>query len=95
MTPLPKDLQSLSVYCNQLGMVIGLTYCLRMNEGLPCRNAIGCWSQRTDIRRILRESFGDDELRKVFASPPISRVERILESARKGRLCARDSGGQQ
>jgi len=51
-----------------------------MNEGLPCRNIIGCYKGRTDIIVILREKFTDEELRKAFSGTPKSRIERIMES---------------
>jgi len=51
-----------------------------MNEGLPCRNSIGCWRERTDIVVVLREKFTDEELMKAFTGSPKSRVERIMES---------------
>jgi hypothetical protein len=51
-----------------------------MNEGLPCRNIIGCWKERTDIISFLRKNFSDEDLKKIFSGPPKSRVERIIES---------------
>ena len=71
---------NMNIYCNQLGMLIEFTYCTSMNEGLPCRNIIGCWKERTDIVSFLRKNFSDDQLKKVFPGPPKSRVERIIES---------------
>jgi len=73
----------MNIYCNQLGMLIEFTYCTSMNEGLPCRNIIGCWKERTDIIALLREKFSGGELRKVFSGPPKSRIERIVESIKK------------
>jgi hypothetical protein len=70
----------MNIYCNQLGMVIEFTYCTSMNEGLPCRNIIGCWKERTDIISFLRKNFSDEDLKKVFSGPPKSRVDRIIES---------------
>jgi len=54
-----------------------------MNEGLPCRNIIGCWKERTDVISFLRKHFSDEELKKVFSGPPKTRVERIIESIKK------------
>ncbi len=73
----------MNIYCNQLGMLIEFTYCTSMNEGLPCRNIIGCWKERTDVISFLREKFSDEELKKVFSGPPKSRIERIVESIKK------------
>jgi len=73
----------MDIYCNQLGMLIEFSYCTSMNEGLPCRNIIGCWKGRTDIISLLREKFSDEELKKAFSGPPKSRIERIVESIKK------------
>jgi hypothetical protein len=73
----------MDIYCNQLGMVIELSYCTSLNEGLPCRNIIGCWKERIDIIAFLREKFTDEELKKVFSGPPKSRIDRIIESVKK------------
>jgi hypothetical protein len=54
-----------------------------MNEGLPCRNIIGCWKERTDVISFLRENFSDEDLKKVFSGPPKSRIERIIDSIDK------------
>ena len=61
-------------------MLIEFTYCTSVNEGLPCRNIIGCWKDRKDIITFLREKFSDEELRKIFSGPPKSRIDRIIES---------------
>jgi hypothetical protein len=71
---------NMNIYCNQLGMLIEFAYCTSMNEGLPCRNIIGCWRGRTDIITFLKERFTDKELRKVFSGAPKSRIDRIIES---------------
>jgi len=54
-----------------------------MNEGLPCRNIIGCWKERTDVISFLKESFSAEELKKAFGGLPKTRIDRIIESARK------------
>ena len=72
-----------NIYCNQIGMLIEFSYCISMNEKLPCRNIIGCWKGRTDIIAFLRENFTDEELKKAFGGPPKSRIERIIESIKK------------
>ena len=73
----------MDIYCSQLGMLIEFSYCTSMNDGLPCRNIIGCWKERTDIIVFLKEKFADEELRKIFSGPPKSRVDRIIESIDK------------
>jgi len=73
----------MEIYCNQLGMVIGFSYCVSMNEGLPCRNIVGCWKGRMDIITVLREKFTENEIKKALGGLPKSRIERIIESIKK------------
>jgi len=72
----------MDIYCSQLGMMTQLTYCLSMNEGLPCRNVIGCWEARIDIMALLKGAFTEEELRKCFSGLPKSRLDRIMEILR-------------
>ena len=72
-----------TMYCNQLGMLIEFSYCTAMNDGLPCRNIIGCWKARMDILAFLRETLSEDQLKKVFCSVPKSRIERIIDTLNK------------
>jgi hypothetical protein len=62
-------------------MMVEFLYCFTMNDGLPCRNVVGCWEQRLDVDQVLRTHFSDEELRRVFGGPPKSRLERIMEAA--------------
>lgn len=64
-------------------MLIEFSYCASMNEGLPCRNIVGCWEGRTNIIAFLKEKFTDEELKKIFCGPPKSRFDRIIESIEK------------
>ncbi|MCX5806652.1 MAG: hypothetical protein NT010_11405 [Proteobacteria bacterium] len=73
----------MEIYCTQLGMVIDINYCISVNDGLPCRNTIGCWQGRMDIYAFLKEKFTEDDLKKVFSNLPKSKIERIIESAEK------------
>lgn len=61
-------------------MVIDFSYCVSMNEGLPCRNIIGCFKGRMDIIKFLREKFNEDELKKAFGGSVKSKIGRIIES---------------
>jgi hypothetical protein len=72
----------MEIYCPQLGMIIGFDYCLHVQNGLPCGNTFGCWKERVDVANILKANFTDDELRLAFNTLPISRLDRILKSAR-------------
>ena len=69
----------MEIYCLQLGMLIQFDYCVFVNEGLPCRNLIGCWKERTDIMAFLDKSLTEDELRESFDRLPKSKIERIVE----------------
>lgn len=64
-------------------MLVEFTYCSSMNEGLPCRNIIGCWKDRTDIIAFLKENFSEEDLKKIFSGPPKTRIDRIVESIKK------------
>ena len=70
----------MEIYCNQIGMVIDFSYCVSVNEGLPCRNIIGCFQGRFDVLTLLRERFTAGELEEAFKGLPKSRLERIAES---------------
>jgi len=72
----------MEIYCGQLGMIIGFDYCLHAQNGLPCGNTFGCWKERVDVANVLKANFTDDELRLAFNTLPISRLARILKSAR-------------
>jgi hypothetical protein len=63
-----------------MGMIIDFSYCVSMNEGLPCRNIIGCFQGRFDVLTLLRERFTVGELEKAFKGLPKSRLERIVKS---------------
>jgi len=69
----------MEIYCLQLGMLTQFDYCVSMNEGLPCRNLIGCWKERTEIASYLKKTLTEDELRKCFAGFPKSKIERMIE----------------
>jgi hypothetical protein len=78
-----------------MGMVIALSYCVSMSEGLPCRNMVRCWEERIDIRGILSAHFGEDDLKKAFGGLPKSRLERIVESVERSRSSSPDNGQRQ
>ena len=69
----------MEIYCFQLGMITQFDYCVSVNEGLPCRNLIGCWRERTEINSFLKKSLSEDELRKCFDGLPKSKIERIVD----------------
>ena len=63
-----------------MGTMIDFSYCVSMNEPLPCRNIVRCWEGTINIIEFLREKFSDDELQKALGSIPKSRIELIIES---------------
>lgn len=73
------DYDKLTIYCNQMGMLVEFSYCAKMGEGLPCRNIINCWQNRIDILNFLKQNYTLDELKKIFSKLPKSRIDRILE----------------
>jgi hypothetical protein len=70
----------MEIYCTQLGMLVEFSYCLSMNEKLPCRNVIGCWKGRMDIVQCLKERFSEEDLKKIFSGLPKTKIDRILDS---------------
>jgi hypothetical protein len=70
----------MEIYCTQLGMLVEFSYCLSMNEKLPCRNIIGCWKGRMDIVQYIEERFSEEDLRKIFSGLPKTNIDRILDS---------------
>jgi len=75
----------MDIYCTQLGMIIEISYCFSVNDGLPCRNIIGCWQERVDIVALLKEKFTDVQLKKVFGALPKTKLQRIAESIESAR----------
>lgn len=69
----------MEIYCLQLGMLTKFDYCVSMNEGLPCRNLIGCWRDRTDVVAFLNKTLTEDELRKTFSGLPKSKIDCIVD----------------
>jgi len=70
----------MEIYCTQLGMLVEFSYCLSVNEKLPCRNIIGCWKGRMNIAQCLQERFSEEDLSKIFSGLPKSKIDRILDS---------------
>lgn len=70
----------MEIYCTQLGMVAEFSYCLSASGRAPCRSMIGCWRERIDIMKVLRQIFTEEEMREYFGGPPKTRIERIIES---------------
>ncbi len=75
----------MDIYCTQLGMMIEISYCFSANDGLPCRNTVGCWQERADIVALLKARFTDEQLKEVFDSLPKSKLQRIAESIESAR----------
>ena len=65
-------------------MLVEFSYCTSVNENLPCRNIIGCWKERTDVIAFLRNKYTVEDLKKVFAGLPKTRLERIIELLGEG-----------
>lgn len=75
----------MEIYCAQLGMMIDISYCLSVNEGLPCGNVIGCWQERVDVMAILKAKFNEEQLKKALGNLPKSKLERILTAIKSAR----------
>jgi hypothetical protein len=75
----------MEIYCSQLGMLIPFSYCLRVQNNLPCASTYGCWKERVDVTAILRANFTDEELALAFNMIPRSRLQRMMESVSAAR----------
>lgn len=64
-------------------MLIEFSYCISMNENLPCKSIIGCWKNRMDIIKYLKDNYTIEDLKKVFEGPAKSRLQRIVETIEK------------
>jgi len=73
----------LEIYCIQMGSVIEFSYCMSLNDGLPCKNIVGCWQNRFNIERFLGLRFTEDEIKRVFGGLPKNKLERIIECLNK------------
>ncbi|HOV89775.1 MAG TPA: hypothetical protein PKW07_03590 [Syntrophorhabdaceae bacterium] len=69
----------MEIYCIQMGSIIEFSYCMSVNDGLPCRNMVGCWQDRFHIERFLELKFNEEELKKVFGGLPKNKLQRIAE----------------
>ncbi|HOJ71135.1 MAG TPA: hypothetical protein PK864_00030 [Syntrophorhabdaceae bacterium] len=78
----------MEIYCIQMGSIIEFSYCMSQDNGLPCRNIVGCWQDRFDIQRFLKSKFTEEEMIKVFGGLPKNKLERIIEclSRHSGRI---------
>jgi len=70
----------MEIYCTQLGMLISLDYCLKVQMGLPCSHTYGCWKERVDVTAILKANFTDEEIALAFNTIPKSRLQKIMEA---------------
>jgi hypothetical protein len=81
----PEAHDALEIRCLQLGGPVTFAYCRKVNDGLPCRNLLGCWTRRFDVVAFLRETYTKEQLRRAFAPPDKSRLQRIVEIAEGAR----------
>ena len=71
--------------CRLLGGPVPFQYCRSMNEKLPCRLILGCWSERLPIIEFLKDNFTEDELAKAFAIDDRSRLVKLVELVEKAK----------
>ena len=70
----------MEIYCTQLGMLISLDYCLKVQMGLPCPSTYGCWKERVDVAAILKANFTNEQIALAFNTIPKSRLQKIMEA---------------
>jgi len=73
------------IRCPQLGGPVTFGYCRKMNDDLPCRNLLGCWSGRFDVVAFLRATYTVDELKRAFAPRDKTRFQRLIELAERAK----------
>ncbi|MBW2062169.1 MAG: hypothetical protein JRI95_11495 [Deltaproteobacteria bacterium] len=79
----------LETRCPQLGGPVPFDYCRKVAEGLPCSRALICWELHFPVGQYLRRILTEEEWKKAFETPSLSRLERILSAADR----FRDQGG--
>ncbi len=65
--------------CPQLGGPVTFEYCRKMNMGLPCHQLYKCWEEELDIDEYVKSNFTQEEIDKVFNTPPPGRVGTIFD----------------
>lgn len=81
----PDEYDAREIRCPQLGGPVTFAYCRKMNDDLPCRNLLGCWRGRFDVIAFLRGAYTKDQLKRAFAPPEKSRLQRVVELAERAR----------
>ena len=74
----PPD-DTFQIRCPRLGHQIHFSYCRRENSGLPCIKTLDCWYVYFPVREFLQQELKPDEWQNVFARPPKSKMESLLE----------------
>ncbi len=68
-----------------MGGDVNFMYCRSENNMFPCGWIIGCWQERMDINKFLKDHYSNEELDLIFA-PPRPKVEslvNLIEQAKK------------
>ena len=66
--------------CPMLGGPVPFRHCRKVNDGLPCRQIIGCWGGRIELAAFLNENYSREELERALGAPKKSRIDTIIET---------------
>ncbi len=75
----------IEIRCIRLGGQVPLRYCLKVNQGFPCRLTIGCWQHRFDVEAFLSKSLSPEQWDRCFNTPPKMKMETLLELIEKAK----------
>ncbi len=70
----------LEVRCPQLGGEVSFGYCRKLGEGMPCPKALDCWYFKFPVEKYFRLVLEEATFERIFLAPPVSRVERLLNT---------------
>jgi hypothetical protein len=73
------------LYCRKLGHHLKFRYCREEQNGLPCRNTLGCWSEHFEVRSFLDEHFSEAQLQAAFkpSKPKMAALLELIQQAQQ------------
>lgn len=76
---------TLNSYCRMLGHPVPFRYCRSVNQDLPCRNVVACWSVHFSVEDFISSEYSPSEREMIFAPAPHKLVTlmSIMQKARE------------
>jgi hypothetical protein len=65
-------------YCRMLGHKVAFSYCRKMNNELPCRNALDCWKNIFAVEEFIQNFYSEEEIAR-FLEPPKPKLAQIYD----------------